>query len=45
MSDPSFESVMELRGTRELSFSRFMQLEPEFDSYDDFIEHLEKTLS
>ena len=45
MSDPSFESVMELRGTRELSLSRFMQLEPEFDSYDDFIEHLEDTLS
>lgn len=45
LSDPSFDSVMELRGTRKLSFSRFMQLEPEFDSYDDFIEHLEKTLS
>ena len=42
LGDPSFESVMELRGTRELSFSRFMQLEPEFDSYVDFIEYLEK---
>lgn len=44
MSDSSFESVMELRGTRELSFSRFMQLEPEFDSYEDFIDYLEETL-
>ncbi|RHB12405.1 acyltransferase [Collinsella sp. AM41-2BH] len=44
LSDSSFESVMELRGTRELSFSRFMQLEPEFDSYEDFIDCLEETL-
>lgn len=43
LSDSSFESVMELRGTRELSFSRFMQLEPEFDSYEDFIYYLEET--
>ena len=43
LSDSSFESVMELRGTRELSFSRFMQLEPEFDSYEDFIDYLEET--
>ena len=44
LSDSSFESVMELRGTRELSFSRFMQLEPEFDSYEVFIDYLEETL-
>ena len=44
LSDSSFESVMELRGTRELSFSRFMQLEPEFDSYEDFIDYLEEAL-
>lgn len=45
LSDPSFDSVMELRGTRELSFTRFMQLKPEFASYEDFIEHLEEMLS
>lgn len=45
LSDPSFEPVMELRGTRELSFSRFMQLEPEFDSYEAFVGHLEAMLS
>lgn len=45
MSDPSFDSVMELRGTRELSFTRFMQLKPEFASYEDFIERLEEMLS
>ena len=44
LSDPAFESVMELRGTRDLSFSRFMQLEPEFESYEDFIGHLEEML-
>lgn len=35
---------MALRGTRELSLARFGQLEPEFDSYEKFIEHLEGTL-
>lgn len=45
LSDPSFDSVMELRGTRELSFTRFMQLKPEFASYEDFIERLEEMLS
>lgn len=42
LSDPSFDSVMELRGMRELSFTRFMQLKPEFASYEDFIERLEE---
>ena len=44
LSDPSFEAVMALRGTRELSFARFRQLESEFDSYEKFIEHLEGML-
>lgn len=44
LSDPSFEATMALRGTRELSFARFGQLEPEFDSYEKFIEHLEGML-
>ena len=35
---------MALRGTRELSFARFRQLESEFDSYEKFIEHLEDVL-
>lgn len=41
LSDPSFEATMALRGTRELSFERFGQFEPEFDSYEKFIEHLD----
>lgn len=45
LSDPSFDSVMELRGTRELSFTRFMQLKPEFASYEDFIERLDEMLN
>ena len=35
---------MALRGTHELSFARFGQLESEFDSYEKFIEHLESAL-
>ena len=35
---------MALRSTRELSFERFRQLEPEFDSYERFVEHLEGSL-
>ena len=45
LSDPSFDSVMELRGTRELSFTRFMHLKPQFASYEDFIERLEEMRS
>lgn len=44
LSDPSFEATMALRGTRKLSFARFGQFEPEFDSYEKFIEHLEGML-
>ena len=44
LSEPSFEAVMALRGTRELSFARFGQLESEFDSYEKLIEHLESAL-
>lgn len=44
LSEPSFEAVMALRGTHELSFARFGQLESEFDSYEKFIEHLESAL-
>lgn len=41
LSDPSFEATMALRGTRGMSYERFMQHKPEFESYEDFIEHLE----
>lgn len=43
-SDPSFEATMALRGTRGISYERFMQHKPEFESYEDFIEHLEGML-
>ena len=44
LSDPSFEATMALRGTRGMSYERFMQHKPEFESYEDFIEHLEGML-
>ena len=44
LSDPSFEATMALRGTRGMSYERFMQHKPEFESYEDFIEHLEGVL-
>ena len=44
LSDPSFEATMALRGTRGISYERFMQHKPEFESYEDFIEHLEGML-
>lgn len=44
LSDPSFEATMALRGTRGMSYERFMQHKPEFESYEDFIEHLESVL-
>ena len=44
LSDPSFEATMALRGTRGMSYERFMQHKPKFESYEDFIEHLEGML-
>lgn len=44
LSDPSFEATMALRGTRGMSYERFVQYKPEFESYEDFIEHLEGML-
>ena len=44
LSDPSFEATMALRGTRDMSYERFMQHKPEFESCEDFIEHLEGML-
>ncbi len=44
LSDSSFEATMALRGTRELSFKRFAQYKPEFDSYEKFIRCLEEML-
>ncbi len=44
LSDPSFEATMALRGTRSMSYERFMQFKPKFDSYEEFIEHLEGML-
>ncbi len=44
LSDPSFEATMALRGTRDMSYERFMQHKPEFESYEDFIERLEGML-
>lgn len=42
LSDPSFEATMALRGTRDMSMERFMRREPEFSSYEKFIERLEQ---
>lgn len=44
LSDPSFEATMALRGTRSMSYERFMQFKPKFDSYEKFIEHLDGML-
>ena len=42
-SDPSFESVMRLRGTYEKSCSRFERIRPAFSGYEEFLEALEET--
>ncbi|MBM6892853.1 acyltransferase [Enorma massiliensis] len=41
-SDPAFEGTMRLRGTYEKSCERFAQLEPAFQSYEEFIGRLEE---
>lgn len=40
-SDPSFESVMRLRGTYDGSIERFYSTKPMFKSYEAFLEKLE----
>ena len=44
LSDPPFEATMVLRETHGMSYKRFMQHKPNFESYEDFIEHLEGSL-
>lgn len=44
LSDPPFEATMVLCGTHGMSYKRFMQHKPNFESYEDFIEHLEGML-
>lgn len=34
---------MRLRGTEAMSYERFMQTDPLFGSYEEFIDHLETT--
>lgn len=41
LSDASFEVTMGLRGTHDLSMKRFMQSEPKFVSYEEFVEYLD----
>lgn len=45
LSDPSFESVMRLRGTYDRSIERFHSTKPMFKSYEAFLEKLEDGLN
>lgn len=41
LSCEAFEDTMRLRGTEAMSYERFMQTDPLFGSYEEFIDHLE----
>lgn len=41
LSSPVFERTMRLRGTEQLSYIRFAEVAPQFNSYEEFIRYLE----
>lgn len=36
--------MMRLRGTEAMSYERFMQVDPLFESYEKFIDHIDSSL-
>lgn len=44
LSCEAFESMMRLRGTEAMSYERFMQVDPLFESYEKFIDHIDSSL-
>ena len=44
LSCEAFESMMRLRGTEAMSYERFMQVDPLFEPYEKFIDHIDSSL-
>lgn len=44
LSCEAFESTMRLRGTEAMSYERFMQVDPLFGSYEEFLDYFDSSL-